>query len=190
MKRPLADLPALFWGTLRVSALTFGGGYVIVPLLSEAFSKKRAWIDEESMLDIVAIAQASPGAMAVNCSILIGWRTFGPLGALVALLATVLPPLVILTLLSYVYRAIIDSPLVQAVFRGLMVGVSIVIGSAIWSMQAMLLKRRRVFPVLLMAAAFVLHFFLRVNAVYLILAALALGVGLTLVETKRSGREP
>ena len=186
-RRPYSDLPKLFLGSFSISAMTFGGGYVIVPLLSDRFARKLNWIDEESMLDIVAIAQATPGVMAVNCSMLIGWRTLGFPGALVALLATVLPPLIILSILTLVYDAVKSSALIQAIFRGLMVGVSISSGTAIWAMQTLTLKRRRILPPVIMAIAFALHFFFHINVIYLILSALILGAFLTWLELRRAG---
>lgn len=186
MKRPLSDLPKLFFGTFTVSALTFGGGYVIVPLLSEKFNKRLGWINDEEMLDIVAISQATPGIMAVNASLMIGWRTFGISGALVALLATILPPLILLTIISLVYKAIIASTLVKAIFRGLMIGVSIVILSAVWQMQVMLLKKKKALPLVLMALAFTANFFFDVNPVYVLLAALGIGILATWWEIRHA----
>ena len=74
---------ALFWSTFRLSACTFGGGYVIVPLMRKTFVEKLHWIDEGEMMDFTAIAQSTPGAMAVNASILVGYRMAGVPGALV-----------------------------------------------------------------------------------------------------------
>lgn len=189
MKRPSSDLLKLFIGTFSVSALTFGGGYVIVPLLSERFNKKLGWINDEEMLDIVAISQATPGIMAVNASLMIGWRTFGVSGALVALFATILPPLILLTIISFVYEAIISSTLVKAIFRGLMIGVSIVILSAVWQMQTMLFKQKKALPVILMVLAFVANFAFAINPVYILLSALAIGIVATWWEIRHNPRD-
>ena len=82
---------ALFWETFKISAFTFGGGYVIVSLMKKQFADKRGWIDEKEMLDFTAIAQSSPGSIAVNASILVGYKVGGAFGALVTILGTVLP---------------------------------------------------------------------------------------------------
>ena len=87
----------LFASTFMLSAVTFGGGYVIVPLLKRKFVDELHWIDEQEMLDMVAIAQSSPGPLAVNASIIIGYRMAGVPGALLTALGTVLPPLVIIS---------------------------------------------------------------------------------------------
>ena len=91
----------LFSSVFMLSACTFGGGYVIVPLMRKKFVEDLHWIEEGEMMDLVAIAQSSPGAIAVNASISIGYRCAGIPGAIVAVIGTVLPPLVILTVISY-----------------------------------------------------------------------------------------
>ena len=81
----------LFYSTFCLSAFTFGGGYVIVPLMRKKFVNELEWLDEKEMLDLTAIAQSAPGAMAVNAAILVGYRLAGILGAFITILATVLP---------------------------------------------------------------------------------------------------
>ena len=90
-------LLTLFLATLKISAFTFGGGFVIIPLLRRKFVEELKWIDEEEMLDLTAIAQSSPGAVAVNASILVGCRVAGLTGAVVSVLGTVIPPLFIIS---------------------------------------------------------------------------------------------
>ena len=85
----------LFLSTLELSACTFGGGFVIIPLMRKKFVEELGWIEEQEMLDLAAIAQSSPGSIAVNVSILVGYRVAGVPGALLTTLGSVLPPLVI-----------------------------------------------------------------------------------------------
>ncbi|HEX3040092.1 MAG TPA: chromate transporter, partial [Caproiciproducens sp.] len=93
----------LFLSTFSVSAFTFGGGYVIVPLMKKKFVDELRWINEDEMLDIVAISQTLPGPMVVDASVLVGYRLAGPAGAAVALLSTLLPPFAILSVISMFY---------------------------------------------------------------------------------------
>ena len=93
----------LFISTLYLSAFTFGGGYVIVTLMKEKFVDELHWIEEDEMLDLIAIAQSAPGAIAVNGAIVVGYKLAGLLGALVAILATILPPFVIISAISFFY---------------------------------------------------------------------------------------
>ena len=85
----------LFLSTLYLSAFTFGGGYVIVTLLKRKFVDELHWIEDEEMLDLVAIAQSAPGAIAANGAIVVGYKLAGVPGVLVAILAAVLPPFLI-----------------------------------------------------------------------------------------------
>ena len=86
----------LFLSTLYISSFTFGGGFVIVTFMKRKFVDELHWIDEQEMLDLVALAQSSPGAIAVNAAILVGWRVCGFAGMLTAVLGTILPPMIIL----------------------------------------------------------------------------------------------
>ena len=111
---------ALFWSTFRLSACTFGGGYVIVPLMRKTFVEKLRWIDEGEMMDFTAIAQSTPGAMAVNASILVGYRMAGVPGALVTVGGTVLPPLIIISVISLFYQAFRANPIVNLAMTGML----------------------------------------------------------------------
>ena len=112
------DYLTLFTSTFTLSAFTFGGGFVIIPLMRKKFVEQLHWIDEEEMMDLTAIAQSSPGAIAVNASILVGYRVAGVPGALVTVLGTVLPPLIILSIISFFYTAFRDNRIVALVMRG------------------------------------------------------------------------
>lgn len=86
----------LFLSTFKLSACTFGGGFVIIPLMRERFVKELHWIEEEEMLDLTAIAQSSPGSIAINTSILVGYHVAGITGALITVVGAALPPLIII----------------------------------------------------------------------------------------------
>ena len=85
-------LVKLFISTLYLSAFTFGGGYVIVTLMKKKFVDQYHWIEEKEMLDLIAIAQSSPGAIAVNGAIVVGYKLAGMAGAVTAIAATIIPP--------------------------------------------------------------------------------------------------
>ena len=121
----------LFLSTFQLSAFTFGGGFVIIPLMRKKFVEKLHWLEEEEMLDLTAIAQSAPGAIAVNASILVGYRIAGVLGALVTVLGTVLPPLLILSAISYFYVAFQSNRIVQLVLKGMGAGVIAIIFDAV-----------------------------------------------------------
>lgn len=112
-------LGKMFTSMFYLSACTFGGGYVIVSLMRDVFVKKYHWIDDDEMLDLVAIAQSSPGAIAVNGAIVVGYKLAGILGVIVALSATILPPFMILSLVSLVYDAFIANFWIRWLLEGM-----------------------------------------------------------------------
>ena len=175
MERKRNVLWNLFVSTLYLSAFTFGGGYVIVSLLKKKFVDEYHWIEEEEMLDLVAIAQSSPGAIAVNGAILVGRRVAGAAGIAVATLATVIPPLVILSLVSYFYALFADNPYVAAVLAGMQAGVAAVIVDVVLNLGAGVLKEKRMLLNIIMVAAFAAAL-MGVNVVYIILASGVVGI--------------
>ena len=123
-------LRKLFFASLYLSTFTFGGGYVIVTLLKEKFVDQYHWIDEEEMLDLVAIAQSSPGAIAVNSATFVGTRIAGPGGAVVATFGCILPSCIIVTLLAYIYTKYRKMSLLQGTLTALRPAVVAMIAKA------------------------------------------------------------
>ena len=173
-------LAKLFLSTLYLSAFTFGGGYVIVTLMKKKFVDEYHWIDEQEMLDLVAIAQSSPGAIAVNGAIVVGYKLAGRAGVLTSVIATVLPPFTILTLISFCYAAFRSNRFVGWMLNGMQAGVGAVIAQVVWEMGSGIVKDRQWISVLIMAAAFIANYVYNVNVVLIILLCAAIGVVRTL----------
>ena len=178
-------LRRLFFSTLYLSAFTFGGGYVIVTLLKKKFVDECHWIEEDEMLDLVAIAQSAPGAIAVNGAIVVGYKLAGMLGAAVAIVATIIPPFVIISVISVFYEAFRDNFLVSQMLTGMQAGVGAVIASVVWQMGSDVVRSQSAASVLIMAAAFAATCFFGVNVVLVILAAAAVGVARTLLAQRQ-----
>jgi len=132
----------LFASTFYLSAFTFGGGYVIIPLMKKKFVDDLQWIEEEEMLNLTAIAQSSPGAVAVNAAILLGYRVAGISGALVTILGTILPPFITLSIISIFYTAFRDNTVVNAVLKGMQAGVAAVIADVVMSLGSNVFKQK------------------------------------------------
>lgn len=175
MKKDRSFYFKLFSSTFFLSAFTFGGGFVIIPLMRKKFVEEYKWIDEKEMMDLTAIAQSSPGAIAVNAAILVGYRLAGVPGALITILGTILPPLIILSIVSVAYTAVRDSLIVKYVLRGMQAGVAAVILDVVVSMIIDLFKERKILPVVVMAGAFIAVFFLKINIIFVILASGIIG---------------
>ena len=188
MKKDFAFYRKLFCSTFYLSAFTFGGGYVIIPLMRKKFVEQYHWIEEEEMLDLTAIAQSSPGAIAVNASILIGYRLAGLFGALVTVLGTVLPPLLIIAVISVGYEAFRDNVYVSRVLRGMQAGVAAVVFSVVLRMACALVKDKKWVSVALMVAALAASIWLGLNVIWILLFCGAAGVLATLWTRMRGGK--
>ena len=104
MKKDYRKLGTLFKTVFILSACTFGGGFVIVSLMKKKFVEELKWLDEDEMLDVTAITQSAPGPLPVNASVIIGYRIAGVLGSLTAVLGTILPPMIIISIISEFYE--------------------------------------------------------------------------------------
>ena len=178
----------LFLSTLYISAFTFGGGFVIVTFMKRKFVDDLHWIDEQEMLDLIALAQSSPGAIAVNAAILVGWRVGGFAGVLTAILGTILPPMVILCAISFFYNEFASNPYVALVLKGMQAGVAAVILDVVCGMGGRVLRERSAAHILLMAAAFAAVVVWNVNVIHIILAAALLGVLTALFRRRREAK--
>lgn len=165
----------LFLSTFKLSACTFGGGFVIIPLLRQKFVDELKWIDEQEMMDLTAIAQSSPGAIAVNASIVVGYHVAGIPGALISILGTVLPPLVIISVISLFYQAFRDNAIVNMAMAGMLCGVAAVIFDVVINMAKTIFRQRRILPLLVMAGSFIAVRFFSVNIMFIILACGIIG---------------
>ena len=166
----------LFLSTLQLSAFTFGSGFVIVPLMRKKFVETLGWIDEQEMLDLTAIAQSSPGAIAVNAAILVGYRVAGGWGALLTVLGTLLPPFVTISVISLFYAAFRDNAIVSVAMNGMLAGVTAVICDVVITMITGIVQQRRILPVLILIGVFMATRFWGVNLGIMILICGALGI--------------
>ncbi len=170
------SLRKLFLTNLYLSAFTFGGGYVIITLMKKEFVDRFHWIDEQEMLDLVAIAQSCPGPIAVNGAIVVGFQMAGIQGLLISVLATVLPPFVILSLISLCYTAFRSNDYVGWMLNGMQSGVAAVIAQVVVEMTGGLVRDRRWLSILVLCAAFLASYVLEVNAALIILASAVFGL--------------
>lgn len=166
----------LFISTLYLSAFTFGGGYVIVTLMKKKFVDQYHWIEEHEMLDLIAIAQSSPGAIAVNGAIVVGYKLSGIPGAAVAIIATIIPPFVIISLISLFYNAFRTNFIFSQVLEGMQAGVGAVVAAVVYDMAADVVQEKQSGSILIMLAAFAATCFLGINVVYVVLVCILLGV--------------
>ena len=161
----------LFLSTLYLSAFTFGGGYVIVTLMKHKFVDECHWIEEDEMLDLVAIAQSAPGAIAVNGAIVVGYKLAGIIGVLVA----------IISFISVFYTLFRENRFIAYLLDGMQAGVGAVIASVSLQMGFDIVKENKI-NFFVMAVVFVLSMYFKINIIYIILLCIVVGVIKTLLQ--------
>ncbi|MHB1452817.1 MAG: chromate transporter [Saccharofermentanales bacterium] len=176
MKKDYPIFLKLFLSTFSLSLFTFGGGYVMVTLMKKKFVDEFHWIEEKEMLDIIAIAQSSPGVIAVNSSILIGYKVAGIAGAMTTVLGTVLPPLLVITGVSYIYDLFKESTVIADVMLGLRAGIAAVMVDVVIRLFMNIKKEKSIFMLAVMVASFIASFLFELDVVIIILVCGALGL--------------
>jgi len=156
--------------------------------LKKKFVDELKWINNEEMLDYVAIAQSAPGPIAVNGAIVIGYKVCGLWGIFFAVLGAVIPPFVILTVISAFYSIFKSNQYIQAALFGMKSGVSAVIVSVVWDMAAGVVKSKDALLIAIMVIAFILNYYFNVNAVLIILSTLAIGIARSLITRRIAKR--
>ena len=175
----------IFVSTLYLSAFTFGGGYVIVTLMKKKFVDEYHWIEEDEMLDLIAIAQSAPGAIAVNGAIVVGYKLAGMIGALTAIIATIIPPFLIISLISVFYSAFRSNYIVSEMLEGMQAGVGAVIAAVVFEMAGGIVHGRSPISITIMILAFIATCFCGVNVIYVVLVCGAIGAVRTLIGKRR-----
>ena len=169
------SLIKLFTSTFMLSAFTFGGGFVIIPLMRKKFVKELHWIEDDEMLDLVSIAQSSPGALTINASIIIGYKVKGIKGALVATLGSVLPPLFIISIIAYFYEVFITNPLVLKALMAMNIGIAAILIDVVTDLFVDVVKDFKWYAIFVTIAVFIASLF-KVNIIIIILSGGILGL--------------
>lgn len=177
----------LFLSTLYISTFTFGGGFVIVTFMKRKFVDELHWLEEQEMLDLTALAQSAPGAIAVNAAMLVGWRVAGWVGMLVAVLGTIIPPLMIISVISVFYASFANNYYVATMLKGMQAGVAAVIVDVVCGLGLQEIRQRSPLHIVIMIAAFVLTFCFHINVIFIIIGAAAIGL-LSSLRGKRGGQ--
>lgn len=188
MKKDYSKLGTLFRSMFVLSACTFGGGFVIVSLMKKKFVEELKWLEEDEMLDVTAITQSSPGPLPVNASVIIGYRMAGVLGSLTAIFGTILPPMVIISVISLFYEQFRTNPYIATALQVMRAGVAAVIFDVVINLAGNVLKTKRVLYIVMMIAAFIAAYLLDVSAMLVILTCLGIGLAdLAVTLKKRKG---
>lgn len=176
MEKDKHKLFTLFKSMFILSACTFGGGFVIVSLMKKKYVEELKWLEEDEMLDVTAITQSAPGPLPVNASVIIGYRISGIIGSLTAILGTILPPMVIISVISLFYEQFRTNPYIATALQVMRAGVAAVIFDVVINLAGNVWKTKRVLYIVMMAVAFIATCFLDVSAMLVILTCLGIGL--------------
>lgn len=169
-------LKKLFLVMFSLSACTFGGGFVIVSLMKKRVVEEQHWLEEEEMLDITAIAQSSPGPIPVNASVILGYRLHGILGSFVAVIGTVLPPMILLSVIAVFYDQFRSNKIITTALTVMRAGVAAVIFDVVINLAQNVVAAKRFLYIALMIITFLMGYFLQISAMVIILCCLGTGI--------------
>jgi chromate transporter len=179
----MKELLQMFWAFSKIGALTFGGGYAMLPIVQREIVETYGWVTDEEVLDYYALAQCSPGVIAVNTAAFIGYKKRGSLGAAVAALGVAFPSLIIILLIASFIAGFSGIPAVEHAFGGIRVAVAVLILNTIvklWK-ESVIDKT----AMLIFACGFVCSFFWELSPMYIVVAASLAGI---LIKRKEAAR--
>jgi len=188
----LFKLLILFLTFMKIGALTFGGGYAMIPIIEEEVTKKRKWISEIEIMDILAISESTPGPIAVNTATYVGYKVAGIVGGIVATIGLTIPSFVIIFVISFFYQDFMKWPVISAMFKGLKVGVIILLFSAVLRLRKGV-KVNLVGTILFVSTLSIMLVFSFIDTGFkylslsLILLGIITGIVLTLIANKKEG---
>lgn len=177
-------LKKLFKETFLLSAVTLGGGYVIVSIMQKKFVQQYKWLSEEEMFDLIAIAQSAPGAVVINTSIGVGYRLAGVMGSITAAVGTILPPMLFLMLTFLMYDVIKDNSLMRIFMQGMQIGATALIVDVALTMAGGLYTKRNWVDAIVFGLALVMAVVFNINVLYIVVSMSMIGTLLKLAEKR------
>lgn len=183
-KFKFSDLMELFLVFFKIGAVTFGGGYAMLPMLEQELAEKRSWTTKETMLDYYAIGQSTPGIIAVNVATFIGFNKAGIIGAIVSTTGIVTPSIIIITIIARFISNFSQIQWVQKALAGINVAVAALLTKSVWDFNKKAVKN--LWGLALLLAAFVSMYFFGVSSIMVIAVSAALGIAASLVTARKS----
>ena len=174
----------VFLSFFKIGAFTFGGGYAMIPLIQKEAVETRHWVTDEDILEVIAIAESTPGPIAINSATFVGYKAAGILGSVCATLGVVLPSFVVILLLSFVLKQFQEIQAVQYAFQGIRAGVLALLVKALWTMYK---KSPKGWPAyVVMGASFLLTAVLDINVLFVIIGCAVFGLVTSLYLERRA----
>ena len=179
----------LFKISFSISGFTFGGGYIVIPMMHRYYVNDLKLITEQELLDMAAIAQSTPGAIAVNIAVLVGYRISGIMGAIISIIGTILPPLLILSAISFFYKSFRDNRIITAILKGMEAGVAATIVDILIDMWQGIIQEKNWLLTLMAPTAFIANFIFNINVLYIIIICSVLCFVQARIKGKQGGPE-
>ncbi len=164
----------LFFTFLKIGMFTFGGGYAMIPLIQKEVAEEKKWITQEDILEVIAIAESTPGPIAINAATFIGYKVRGFWGAFCATTGVILPSFCIIAVISFVLKQFENLEVVQYAFCGIRAGVLALIIKALVSMYRQCPKKA--ISCLIMVLAFAAVAFFQINVLLVIVVCAVIGL--------------
>jgi chromate transporter len=174
----------LFTTFFKIGLFSFGGGFAMIPLIQREVIEKRKWIDEKDFVDMLVLAQSTPGPIAVNTAVFVGYKTRGVVGAIATTLGTVLPSFIVILLLALFFAEVRDNRYVDAAFRAMRPAVVALIVAPLMG----LLRGMKWYLMSVAAAVAVLVWWFGVSPVYFIAVGVVVGVVIAVVNGRKGAK--
>ncbi|MDO4595063.1 MAG: chromate transporter [Tissierellia bacterium] len=173
-------LKEIFFTFLKINAITFGGGYTIAPVILNEFCEKRKLIKKKDMLDIIAIAQSGPGSLAISVSFLTGLKIKGKSGAIIATVAGIIPPIIIISILYFFYEKFAQNSLIQSILNIISGAVTAILLLSVYDLYKIASKDDKKFVTIMAISTFLISvIFNQISTIFIIIALIILGIVLT-----------
>lgn len=175
MENKTKRLLELFTTTFLISAST-SGGYAIVSIMKDKFVNKKKWISEDEMIDLLAIGQSTPGPIAINTSVLVGYRIAGVMGGIITMLGTTLPPLIIMLIVSTCYEAFKDNNIIRYFMHGMQAGVAALLVNVTIDLFLNLTKQKSILSYILFILSFIIIRYTNIHVLIIALVCAVAGI--------------
>ncbi len=177
----------LFRVFFKIGAFTFGGGYAMIPLIKREVVEEKKWLSDKEMLDLIAIAESTPGPLAINSATFVGSRVAGVPGAAAATLGVILPSFFLILAISHILAQVQHFKMVEDAFEGIRAGVPVLIASALLSLYRQAEKNAFTYAVLI--PAFLLACFFQVSSILILLLCALAGILFQRRDASGAGKE-
>lgn len=181
----MKNLYLLFIKFFKIGLFTFGGGYAMISLIQSEVVDNMKWIDEKEMINMIVIAQTTPGVLAVNTATFVGYRVAGIAGAAFATLGAILPSIIIIAVISLFFNAFKNLKYAAYAFNGIRAGVVLLIANAVVTLNKK--NTKNIFYYIILVLTVIVHVVLKINLIYILIASAVIGIIYSLLNIKHGG---